>query len=402
MRHNTPAARFTATHRLPAAPATTPSRSVAADVLRGYSKGVSLTDRTPTDGASADRYTIAHVAPARRTTPPSAKTMPFRKTKIVCTIGPATWDRETLFALADAGMNVARLNMSHGDHASHKKVVDLVNEYNALGRGTVALLLDTKGPEVRSGDLPEPLMMKTGDTYFFTIAAGADGKGGRIGVNYDGFIDDVAVGDVVLVDGGLLSLKVQSIKGKEVQVEVVDGGKFGSRRHLNIRGKSANLPAITDRDWADLKFGVEVCWSVVDNLLTSAHRHIGTLAHVQVGVDYYALSFVRDADVIYEVKDWLAQQGAPLASSLLPQDVQALLPHITQARASVCLPRSKAQTACKTWKPSWTPSTGPWWRAVTWAPSCPWRRCPTGSRASCRGAASGASPSSWRPTCSSR
>lgn len=220
---------------------------MAADVLRGYSKGVSLTDRS-TNGVS--------IPPNGATN--TEKLLPFRKTKIVCTIGPATWDRDTLFALADAGMNVARLNMSHGDHASHKKVVDLVKEYNTLGRGTVALLLDTKGPEVRSGDLPEPIMMKSGDKYYFTIAAGADGKGGRIGVNYDGFIEDVAVGDVVLVDGGLLSLKVLGIKGKEVEVEVVDGGKFGSRRHLNIRGKSANLPAITDRDWADLKFGVEV------------------------------------------------------------------------------------------------------------------------------------------------
>ncbi len=225
----------------------TPARNVAADVLRGYSKGVSLTDRS-TNGVS--------IPPNGATN--TEKLLPFRKTKIVCTIGPATWDRDTLFALADAGMNVARLNMSHGDHASHKKVVDLVKEYNTLGRGTVALLLDTKGPEVRSGDLPEPIMMKSGDKYYFTIAAGADGKGGRIGVNYDGFIEDVAVGDVVLVDGGLLSLKVLGIKGKEVEVEVVDGGKFGSRRHLNIRGKSANLPAITDRDWADLKFGVEV------------------------------------------------------------------------------------------------------------------------------------------------
>lgn len=210
----------------------------------------------------------------------------FRKTKVVCTIGPATWDREKLFRLADEGMSVARLNMSHGDHASHKKVVDLVKEYNKLGRNTVAIMLDTKGPEVRSGDLAAPIDLVAGDKYTFTINVGATGQDGRIGVNYDGFIDDVDVGDIMLVDGGLSSFKILSKTDTDVNMEVVDAGKMTSRRHLNIRGKSANLPAITDKDWLDLKFGIDV------------------------GVDYYALSFVRSADVIYELKEYLKQQGA--------------------------------------------------------------------------------------------
>lgn len=209
-----------------------------------------------------------------------------RKTKIVCTIGPTSNTRESLFALADAGMNVARLNMSHGDHASHKAVVDLVKEYNALGRGCLAIMLDTKGPEVRSGDLVAPIEMREGDRYTFTIDEGANGTGGRISVNYDGFIDDVSVGDTLLVDGGMQSLRIVAKTDRDVECEVVDGGTVKSRRHLNIRGKSANLPAITDKDWLDLKFGIDV------------------------GVDYYALSFVRNADVIYELKSYLAEQGA--------------------------------------------------------------------------------------------
>ena len=211
-----------------------------------------------------------------------------RKTKIVCTIGPTSNSRESLFALADAGMNVARLNMSHGDHASHKAVVDLVKEYNALGRGCLAIMLDTKGPEVRSGDLVAPIDMREGDRYVFTIDEGANGTGGRISVNYDGFIDDVSVGDTLLVDGGMQSLKIVSKTDRDVECEVVDGGMVKSRRHLNIRGKSANLPAITDKDWLDLKFGIDV------------------------GVDYYALSFVRNADVIYELKAYLQEQGAKI------------------------------------------------------------------------------------------
>ena len=211
-----------------------------------------------------------------------------RKTKIVCTIGPTSNSRESLFALADAGMNVARLNMSHGDHASHKAVVDLVKEYNALGRGCLAIMLDTKGPEVRSGDLVAPIDMKEGDRYTFTIDEGANGTGGRISVNYDGFIDDVSVGDTLLVDGGMQSLRIVNKTDRDVECEVVDGGMVKSRRHLNIRGKSANLPAITDKDWLDLKFGIDV------------------------GVDYYALSFVRNADVIYELKRYLQEQGAKI------------------------------------------------------------------------------------------
>lgn len=214
-----------------------------------------------------------------------------RKTKMVCTIGPATWDRETLFRLADEGMNVARLNMSHGDHKSHGAVIDLVREYNQLGRGHIALLLDTKGPEVRSGDLKEPLMLKLDDKYIFTISTptqGACPMGGpfRIGVNYDGFVDDVSVGDTILVDGGIQTFKVLSKTKTDVEVKVVDGGEFKSRRHLNIRGKSANLPAITDRDWEDLRWGVER------------------------DVDYIALSFVRDAQCIYDLKAFIGENGA--------------------------------------------------------------------------------------------
>lgn len=217
---------------------------------------------------------------------------PARKTKVVCTIGPTSCDRESFFRLADAGMSVVRLNMSHGSHESHKAVVDLVREYNSLGRGNLAIMMDTKGPEVRSGDVAEPLQLAAGDRVVFTIQEGADGKDNRISVNYDEFVDDASVGDMLLVDGGIMSMEVQRITDTDVECKVVDGGTLGSRRHLNIRGKSANLPAITDRDWDDIKFGVEM------------------------GVDFYALSFVRDAEVIYELKSYLAGEGLVGTSSI--------------------------------------------------------------------------------------
>uniref|UniRef100_A0A8R7PUD6 Pyruvate kinase n=2 Tax=Triticinae TaxID=1648030 RepID=A0A8R7PUD6_TRIUA len=211
-----------------------------------------------------------------------------RKTKIVCTIGPSTNTREMIWNLAEAGMNVARLNMSHGDHASHQKVIDLVKEYNAQTKDNViALMVDTKGPEVRSGDLPQPIFLETGQEFTFTIKRGV-GTETCVSVNYDDFVNDVEAGDMLLVDGGMMSFLVKSKTEDSVKCEVIDGGELKSRRHLNVRGKSATLPSITDKDWDDIKFGVEN------------------------QVDYYAVSFVKDAQVVHELKDYLRSSNADI------------------------------------------------------------------------------------------
>ncbi|KAK8970651.1 Plastidial pyruvate kinase 2 [Platanthera guangdongensis] len=211
-----------------------------------------------------------------------------RKTKIVCTIGPSTNTKEMIWKLAETGMNVARLNMSHGDHASHQKVIDLVKEYNFQNRDNViAIMLDTKGPEVRSGDLPQPIYLQSGDEFTFTIKRGV-GNESCVSVNYDDFVSDVDTGDMLLVDGGMMSFLVKSKTEDSVKCEVVDGGELKSRRHLNVRGKSATLPSITDKDWDDIKFGV-------DNK-----------------IDYYAVSFVKDAKVVHELKDYLRSCGADI------------------------------------------------------------------------------------------
>ncbi|CAN6443895.1 unnamed protein product [Victoria cruziana] len=211
-----------------------------------------------------------------------------RKTKIVCTIGPSTNTREMIWKLAEAGMNVARLNMSHGDHASHQKVIDLVKEYNAQTKDNViAIMLDTKGPEVRSGDLPQPITLAAGQEFTFTIKTGV-GSEDCVSVNYDDFVSDVEVGDMLLVDGGMMSLLVKSKTEDSVKCEVIDGGELKSRRHLNVRGKSATLPSITEKDWEDIKFGVEN------------------------QVDFYAVSFVKDAQVVLELKDYLKRNSADI------------------------------------------------------------------------------------------
>ncbi|XP_062120283.1 plastidial pyruvate kinase 2 [Humulus lupulus] len=211
-----------------------------------------------------------------------------RKTKIVCTIGPSTNTKEMIWKLAESGMNVARMNMSHGDHASHKKVIDLVKEYNAQNKDNViAIMLDTKGPEVRSGDLPQPINLEPGQEFTFTIQRGV-GTADCVSVNYDDFVNDVAVGDMLLVDGGMMSFLVTSKTKDSVKCEVVDGGELKSRRHLNVRGKSATLPSITEKDWEDIKFGV-------DNQ-----------------VDFYAVSFVKSEEVVHELKNYLKSCNADI------------------------------------------------------------------------------------------
>ena len=212
-----------------------------------------------------------------------------RKTKIVATIGPASDSTETFQALADCGVNVARLNMSHGDHESHGKIVDLVRKYNAAHNSGIAIMLDTKGPEVRSGDLSDPLELQPGDAFTFTITQkDIKTRKNTVTVNYDDFVNDVHVGDLLLVDGGMMSFEVVKIGATDVECKVVDGGVLKSRRHLNVRGKSASLPSITDKDWEDIDFGVKV------------------------GVDYYALSFVKDAEVVHTLRAYLQKKKADI------------------------------------------------------------------------------------------
>uniref|UniRef100_A0A1J3DLG7 Pyruvate kinase n=1 Tax=Noccaea caerulescens TaxID=107243 RepID=A0A1J3DLG7_NOCCA len=212
-----------------------------------------------------------------------------RKTKIVCTIGPSSSSREMIWKLAEAGMNVARLNMSHGDHASHQITIDLVKEYNSqFVDKAIAIMLDTKGPEVRSGDVPQPIFLEEGQEFNFTIKRGVSLKD-TVSVNYDDFVNDVEVGDILLVDGGMMSLAVKSKTSDLVKCVVIDGGELQSRRHLNVRGKSATLPSITDKDWEDIKFGV-------DNQ-----------------VDFYAVSFVKDAKVVHELKNYLNSCSADIS-----------------------------------------------------------------------------------------
>ncbi len=212
----------------------------------------------------------------------------MRKTKIVCTIGPKTCDYDSLKKLAEGGMNVARLNMSHGDHEWHRKVVKAIRTINEKLQYSVAIMVDTKGAEVRMGDLKDAIHLKKGDKMTFTERHQPRYRGHITEVSYDGFVEDVSVGDTILIDGGMITFKVKRKNKTDVLCECVDGGLLTSRRHINIRGKSARLPSITKRDWKDIDFAI------------------------QNNADFIALSFVKNAVVINKLKKYLEKKKAPI------------------------------------------------------------------------------------------
>ena len=246
--------------------------------------------------------------------------MNTRKTKIVCTIGPKTSPYPILKQLAENGMNVARLNMSHGTHSWHGEVIKHLKTINEKTDCSIAILLDTKGPEVRTGDVSSDIVLQKGDLLTLTIRRQAELEPYCVEINYDGFVTDVSLGDIVLIDGGMLALKVIDISNTDIKCECLDGGVLGSRRHVNIRGKSADLPSITEKDWHDIDFGIEHC------------------------VDFIALSFVKQAGAVEELKQYITEKKAAIdilakieSAEAIPQfdDILAVADGIMIARGDL-------------------------------------------------------------------
>lgn len=241
----------------------------------------------------------------------------MRKTKIICTIGPASVDFDMLRQLAVKGMNVARLNMSHGTHEWHYDVIRHIRTLNKQIDFTIAVLLDTKGPEVRTGDLRSDMVLNMGDTLTMTIRHVPVLEPGWVEIRHDGFINEVDIGDIVLVDGGMLSFLVKQKTATDVVCECIDGGTLSSRRHINIRGKSADLPSITKGDWRDIDFGIEN------------------------QVDFIALSFVRGPESIVELKKYLRKKKAhiDIIAKIESADSIPLLDEIIEASDGIMIAR---------------------------------------------------------------
>lgn len=204
--------------------------------------------------------------------------MSMRKTKIICTIGPATGSYEMLEKMYHAGMNIIRLNMSH---ATHEWADDMINNIVELNKHTtypVGILLDTQGPEIRTGVLESDLNLKQDDVITITVRDETDVEESSIRIHYEELIDTVNVGDKITVDNGLINLQVLEKDNRLMKCKVLEGGVLGSKKHVNLPGIRVNLPAITAKDREDILFGLE--------------REL----------DYIALSFVREAKDVLELR----------------------------------------------------------------------------------------------------
>src|SRR6266480_3504633 len=182
----------------------------------------------------------------------------MRRTKIICTLGPATDKTETLRELMEAGADVFRLNMSHAKHEWVRELVPRVRRIaTEMGR-PIAILLDTQGPAIRTGELKSNLKLKIGDILEFTVHGAKNEEKYSVDVNYDGLVNDISVGDIVLVDNGVMRLLVLAKKRNRIRCKVLTPGVLGSRRHINLPGVRVNLPPLTEKDLKDIALGVEL------------------------------------------------------------------------------------------------------------------------------------------------
>jgi pyruvate kinase len=208
----------------------------------------------------------------------------MRKTKIICTLGPATEKTEILRRLIQKGADVFRLNMSHASHDWVREIVPRIRALAQKADRPVALLLDTQGPAIRTGDLKANLHLKPGDILEFTVDGAKSKERYSVDVNYSGFADDVTVGNTILVDNGLIKLLVLSKGRNRVRCKVLTRAILGSRRHINLPGVHVNLPSLTSKDLADVSLGVEI------------------------GVDFIGLSFVREKRDIQQLRNLLLRK----------------------------------------------------------------------------------------------
>lgn len=201
----------------------------------------------------------------------------MNKTKIIGTLGPGTQTEEKIVALIKAGMNVARINLSHGDETSHARFIELVKRARKAAGTYTAILLDTRGPEIRVSDLQAPVELQTGKVLTITSDQ-TSFSSNRIGVNYPGFIEDVLPGNRILLDDGKLALKVEGIENGDVITRILVSGTLTSRKRVSLPDCNVNLPSLSEKDKTDIAFGVEQ------------------------GVDFIATSFVRKADDVWAVR----------------------------------------------------------------------------------------------------
>ncbi len=214
----------------------------------------------------------------------------MKRTKIICTLGPATDSEKVMGELIDHGMDVARFNFSHGSYEEHKGRLDLLRKVAEEKKVPVAALLDTKGPEIRTGMLKDGaknVTLETGQKFTLTTRE-IEGDQNEGYINYAGLPDDVNPGDRILIDDGLIELRVESKTATDICCQVVNGGVLGTKKGVNVPGVKIRLPGITEQDKKDILFGIENDF------------------------DFIAASFVRSAECIMEIKEILLAHGSKI------------------------------------------------------------------------------------------
>src|SRR5271155_4301743 len=224
-----------------------------------------------------------------------------RRTKIISTLGPATDSAEMIGKLINAGVNIFRLNMSHAPHDWVRRVVKDIRAESAKHSRFTGIMMDTQGPAIRTGDIGSPLDLQPGQKFTLTVRGERDLEEHSVDVNYENFVNDINIGDIVLIDNGTIQMKVLAKNGNKVECEVLTEGKLGSRRHINLPGVKVSLPALTAKDIKDVKLGLEL------------------------NVDFIALSFVREARDLLQLREMFeAGKPRPLVIAKI-EDQQAII-----------------------------------------------------------------------------
>lgn len=252
----------------------------------------------------------------------------FRRTKIIFTLGPATESEAMIEQLVRAGADIVRLNMAHAKHDWTRQIIRRIREITARVGREVAIMMDIKGPEIRTGDLANPIELKPGEIFDFTVQPGVARDSAHevrsVDVNYRDLVNDIQVGDTVLVDNGLIRLEVLAKDAAHIRCRVLIPGQLSSRRHINLPGVRVNLPAFTEKDRAD------------------------TLVGIEEGIDFVALSFVREAKDVDDLRGFLHQHqsNARIIAKIEDQSAISNLDEIVAACDGLMVARGDLGIEC--------------------------------------------------------
>lgn len=253
---------------------------------------------------------------------------PFRRTKIIFTLGPATESDAMLERLIVGGADIVRLNMAHAKHAWTRDTIRRIRAISERVGREVAIMMDIKGPEIRTGDLSAPIDLKPGEIFDFTVQPAPAGETAHevrsVDVNYRDLVNDIQVGDTVLVDNGLIRLEVLEKDAAHIRCRVLIPGQLSSRRHINLPGVRVNLPAFTEKDRAD------------------------TLVGIEEGIDFVALSFVREGKDVEDLRAFLREHKskAHIVAKIEDQSAIANLDEIVQACDGLMVARGDLGIEC--------------------------------------------------------